>query len=506
MSGELASVREVWAERSTARRGGWDLAYLVYVVLISAVVVVAPALRTAGEVLARPDVLPLLLAPGAPATGVLLAGAAAAGMVLLGGARGPALLSPFLTATLADGPLRRRTVLGRPYARALLVPLLGTLVLAGLVGTTLVEAGTVPLAGLAPWLVGAAGTGLLLGACWLAGELAAPAVRRLLALGVLVATGLLALAGPAGPAALHPLVGGAATAWAGGLLIAGVLAAATGWPLLDRLRGTVLHRQAERWDAASTSAGTGDLAGAAAGYRAAPTLGRRLPAVGGGGLALLYLRRDVVAWLRSPERTGLGALAVVGGAALLTAGGLLVTGLPAVLAIGAGSLVMWLGGGTLVDGLRHAVHTLGAPTLFGQGAEAQALLHALAPLLALLVLGGLGALPVAAAAGVPGVGALLLALAPALLLAPVIVAGRLRDAAKGPLPLALTTPMPTPQGDASLLPLLAWESDALLLQLIATAVIVLAAAAGGAALLAAPLLVLAALLVMARIRLGALRA
>src|SRR5699024_12821792 len=55
------------------------------------------------------------------------------------------------------------------------------------------------------------------------------------------------------------------------------------------------------------------------------------------------------------------------------------------------------------------------------------------------------------------------------LLALVLVAARARDAAKGPMPLSLMTPIPTPQGDLSVLSVLVWQADALLLAMLAGA-------------------------------------
>src|SRR5699024_1187771 len=101
------------------------------------------------------------------------------------------------------------------------------------------------------------------------------------------------------------------------------LATVVGIRLLDRLRGAVLREQAARWESAGTLATTGDLAGAAGGFRPPPTAGRRLPAIGPRPLVLLYARRDAIAWLRSPERLAAGVLAGLVGAALLAVSTLL---------------------------------------------------------------------------------------------------------------------------------------------------------------------------------------
>ena len=271
--------------------------------------------------------------------------------------------------------------------------------------------------------------------------------------------------------------------------------------LLDQLQGAVLREQAARWESASTLATTGDLAGASGEFRAPPSAGRRLPAIGRRPLVLLYARRDAVAWLRSPERQAAGVLAGLASAALLAAS----TQLSGPLAWGAvlaGSLVMWGASSAPVDGIRHGIHTLGAPSLLGQTAAMQVLLHTPAPTVLLGVLGVLGGgagLLLAGGAGEPG--AVLLPT----LLALVMVAGRARDAAKGPMPLSLMTPMPTAQGDLSVIPMLLWQADGLLLALLAgTALALLLPLGTGPTLLGAGTL-LGAMALMTRTRLQALR-
>src|SRR5699024_2577119 len=181
VSASLGPVREVWAQRSRARTRG-DLLYLLYVVAMGAVVLGLPALLSAGRALARGDVLALLLSAGAPPTAIALSLAVAAGLVGLGAVRGPALLPPFFTATLAGGPLPRGRVLRRPFARALLLPLLAGALPAVLVAATLMAAdrtgpGTAALLALA-----GVGLGLLWGGAWSAGQLLRPTPRRLLIL------------------------------------------------------------------------------------------------------------------------------------------------------------------------------------------------------------------------------------------------------------------------------------------------------------------------------------
>lgn len=504
MSASLGPVREVWAQRSRARTRG-DLLYLLYVVAMGAVVLGLPALLSAGRALARGDVLALLLSAGAPPTAIALSLAVAAGLVGLGAVRGPALLPPFFTATLAGGPLPRGRVLRRPFARALLLPLLAGALPAVLVAATLMAAdrtgpGTAALLALA-----GVGLGLLWGGAWSAGQLLRPTPRRLLIL--LVGLGAAIAAAPPLMAVRELARGmwsqsvapsdGQVAAWAVGLVAAGAAGVALCTALLGRLRGTELAAQATRWEAATTSATATDLAGAAGAFRALPAAGRRLRAIGGGPTVLLYARRDAVAWLRMPDRCAGGALAVLLGAVAL-GGAPLLPGPAAWTALLLGALALRTGAGAFVDGIRHGVHTLGAPPLLGQRAGTQLLLHAAAPGLLLVTFGALGGTLVAVVVGGAASGPVMLPVA----VAATVLAARAWEAAKGTMPLALATPIPTPQGDLSVLVMLAWQADAVVVPLLGAAALLLVLPSGpGAVLLTATALVgLLVLLTRRRLR------
>ena len=506
MSASLAPVREVWAQRSRARSGG-DLLYLVYVAAMTLMVVGLPALSWAGTVLARPDVLAILLsAQAAPAaTALSLAGAAC--LVGLGAVRGPALLPPFFTATLVGGPLPRRVVLRRPFARALLLPLLAAVLPAALVAATLIAAGRTEAGAAALLVLAGTGLGMLWGCAWSAGQLLRTPVRRAVILLLGLGAGIAAVPPLRAAAAGETVLEGArawtgpGAAWASGLAAAGAAGLAACTLLLDRLRGSELAAQAARWEAATASAMTTDLAGAAGTYRALPTTGRHLAAIGAGPPALLYARRDAVAWLRTPDRCAGGALGVLLGAAAL-GGAALLSGPQAWAALLIGTLVLRAGAGAFVDGIRHGVHTLGAPTLLGHRAGTQLLLHAIAPLLLLAALGALGGLLVLLAGGGSDAGALVLPLA----IAAVVLLARAWEAAKGTMPLALATPIPTPQGDLSVLVMLAWQADTVVVPLLGAAVLLLVLPSGPAAVLLAAAALLGVLGLLTRRRLQELRA
>jgi hypothetical protein len=502
--------------------GAADLLYLVYLALMTLAVVGVPALRAAGAALARPDVLPLLLREDAPRAAAALALGAAAVLVLAGAVRGPALLPPFFTATLAGSGLPRRRVLRRPFARALLLPLLAAVLPAALVAATLLTAGLAGPGAAASLVLAAAGAGLLWGCAWCAGQLLRPTGRRLLALGLAAGAAVASmlpaeppggLAGaptgdgplgeglPAGGAAGTVGTLGTVGAWGAiGLVAAGAVGVALCTTLLDRLRGPELAAQAARWEMATTTASTMDLAGAAGALRAAPTAARRVPAIGPGPLPLLYARRDAVAWLRTPDRSAGGAVGAVLGAVAL-GGATLLTGPVAWAVLLLGALALWGAAGAFVDGIRHGVHTLGAPQLLGQRAGAQMLLHAAAPLLLLLALAGLGGLAAAAMGGAAGAGPVLLPLATVV----IVLAARAWEAAKGTMPLALATPIPTPQGDLSVLLMLGWHADSVAVPLLAAAALLLVLPLGSPGLLGVAAAGAGLLVLLTRRRLRALQ-
>ncbi|WP_341857049.1 hypothetical protein [Brachybacterium sp. GPGPB12] len=255
-------------------------------------------------------------------------------------------------------------------------------------------------AGAAALLVlGGVGLGLLWGCAWSAGQLLRPSGRRSLALSVGLGAAL-AVVPP--PLAVADAAGGevrdGAGTWSGpetvraaGLAAAGAAGVVLCGALLGRARGVELAAQAARWEAATTTAASTDLAGAAGTFRALPTTGRRLRAIGAGPLAVLYARRDAVAWSRTPDRCAGGALGTALGAVAL-GGAALSAGPTAWAPLALGTLLLRAGAGAFVDGIRHGVHTLGAPPLLGQRAGTQLLLHAIAPGPLLAVLGAFGGL------------------------------------------------------------------------------------------------------------------
>lgn len=426
-----------------------DRLYRVYLVALLTAVVLGPAGWTALVTLDTPTALSLLRSSEAPTLALLAVALAALSAFVLGRTRGPVILSPFRMHLVAGGPRPRRLGLRRPFWTAAALPISAFTLLATLPVVALVRAGD--LTGGLVLGVPALGalSGLLVATCWLAGQVSAGPGLRVLSTGLLVPR------------------------------------------LLDALSGPVLLRQARRWQTATTALGAGEASAAVAAYRPVPQHPRPAGAVRGTSrsMPLLFLTRDLVAALRLHGRLAAGAGAIV--LAVVVAG--MTTLLPGGLwwlAIGLGSGLGYLGLGVLTDGVRHAVEAGAAPALYGVGDLSLVGLHALLPLVAACVLGGLGLLLSILLGGAQWSSALGIA---ALGLA---VAVRIYDAAKPPMPAMLHTPVPTAAGDVSGLVVGLWQVDALLIATLTPVLVaglVLAHGAGAAVLVVvAPALVLVA--------------
>lgn len=455
--------------RTDAPAGSGGTAYRVYVLVLVTVLLVGPSLRGLAVLLAAPglgtvlarDDLPALVAAGAS---LLVWVALAVGTV-----RGPVLASPLRIHVLAGGPRPRRSSLRGLLVTRLLVLVVAAAALGAVPGAALLHLGSAgAIATLATGALTCAGLGGVVAVVWLAGQaLSRRGLRRAANL-VPACAGVVALLLLAGRA----LLPGGWTVPAALLLLLGVLVTGLGLVprLLDRLRGPVLLDQALRWQGATTAGGAGDLAGAAATYRALPVRPGRWRAVGPGGrLVLTFLRRDLVGSARTPVRLLVGAsvllLALVLGVAVAT----LPSG-PSWAGVAVAFALVHLGLGVFSDGFRHAVEAHAAPGLYGIADHHLVGLHAGLPVLLVLVLGAVAGLVCLPLVGAQPVGVLLV-VAGGLF----CVAVRAFDAARGPMPLVLLTPMPTAAGDMSGLMVAAWQADALLVAVVVPTVVTVAA-------------------------------
>jgi hypothetical protein len=518
----VRTIRRARAEG--ASRG--DLVYAVYAGVMVAAIVGFPILRTIVLYLAEPQVSSVLVDAG-PAVSATVFALACAAFTAIGGIRGPAMLSSFLVFAVAGN--------GHPRRRTLLRPVVGAVVSLALLGAALtllpglVLASTGDASLVAAVEFGAAGVlaGVVCGGCWLLGQRASAAVRGWIVGGVLAtwavwaavpgASGMLpwgwfeSLFPSAGPGQIGSVAVGSGSTI--GFALAGLgllaLAAVAAIPvLLDGLRGPALLAQAQRWQTAGTLAFTGDLATAMGEFRAVPRRGRGLAAIGRGGhsrrdgrsrravgsLLAMFARRDLAGSLRTPARFALACAGCLG-FGLLIAVAVGASGAGLWLAACAAAVIGYLALGVWSDGFRHVVEVASAPPLYGLSTLSLLGLHALLPIVGGVLFSLAGVFM--AAAFWAGAGALGPAFAPALAVAALsvllLVLVRIYDSAKGPLPLTLMAPVPTPAGDASALVVAAWQADAVIIACLvvgATAATAAASVPGGIAVAAASAVVL----------------
>ena len=464
-----------------ARSGGYspgNTAYAVYIAVMLTALVLAPLLRLAVVGMAQPAVLAVLQAPGASVVTGAAIGLFFAGMALLGRVRGPVLLSPFLTVAIAGNPFPRRQTLRRSF-------LVSAVILIALVtGAGVIVAAVLATAGYATWASAIAFLAGLLLSCalaavaWLAGQVLPTRRASLLAGAITLVTVATTLAPGAEIIApwgwvslLYPA--GAVPAWAplGALLALAVLAFVCVGPLLDRLSGAAMLAQARRWQLVGIFGATGDLASALAQFRALPQTGRTWSAVRGNHLAVTFLIRDLIGSLRTPARF-VAAAVTLGGAGFLMA--IAIAAAPSVMWLPTltGSILCYLALGVWSDGFRHAIEAAAAAPLYGVRSGRLLLLHSILPVLCVLVFAGAGAV-VSTASGAPVLGVFA-----AITISLFAVTMRIFDSAKGPMPLALLAPVPTPLGDFSGLLVLYWQADAVIITgMVATALTLAAASA-----------------------------
>ena len=461
MNGRSQAAQRIWRARRPRSTG--DRLFLAYMIMMVALVVVAPILRAIWLSATSAAGIALLASPVAPAVAVLVTAVLWASALLLGRDRGPALLPPFLAHALGTSDLSRSDLLRLPLLRAGAIVTAVTTSAATLVGGSLASQGIIGALALGVFVLTGVLVGVIAAVAWLAGQ-ALPRVAVPIALGVLV-LGVLAAFVPAvqpftpwGWVGLaYPSSGGPTPAVVGLVILAAGLVALVP-VLLNRLHLAELIAQAARWESASTFAASLDLSTAAAAYRQRPRLGRRLRAVRAGRpLWATFLVRDAIGALRTPGRLVVGALALAAAGTLLALA--FAPAAPGWLLGALAGLLAFAGLGPLTDGIRHAASVASDLPLYGIGDAHLLAGHALFPLVVLVVV-LLAAVTVCAV--VVGVASLSPALG-SLALGVVALLARIDDALKGPMPPALLTPVPTPAGDLGAAARAAWSVDGVLL-------------------------------------------
>ncbi|WP_159502482.1 hypothetical protein [Microbacterium sp. 18062] len=471
MTGRASAALGIWRARNVRTSG--DRAFLVYMVLMVALVTVAPVARAVWLSVTSAEGIAVFASDAAPGVTVLVVAGLWAGALLLGRDRGPALLAPFPTHALATSDLPRSGTFSGPVLRAgALVTALTTLV-AGLIGGSLMSSGLAAPLGAVMFTAAGALVGVVATVAWLAGQAfpraAVPVALGVLALGAVTAAvpvmqpftpwGWVGLVYP-GSGAPHTL---AALTALTALLVAAVPV------LMNRLGLAELMAQAARWDSATTHATGMDFGAAATMYQGRPHLGRRLRAVRPiRHRSAVFLIRDAIGAVRTPGRLIVGVLALAVAGTLITLA--FAPAMPGWALGAAAGLILFAGLGPLTDGIRHAASVAADLTLYGISDEHLLANHTLFPLAVIVVV--LLAVVVVCSI-VAGIGAAA-PLASSLALGLLALIARVSNALKGPLPPALLTPIPTPMGDLGAAVRMTWALDGVLL----------AASAGAAAALA----------------------
>lgn len=476
-SSGLNALRTIYRHREDAPLAT-DVSYIVYATLLVLLIVGFPITRTLVILLSSPEMLTVLRAPATEQVVSLAFGAILVLLVAVGSVRGPVLLPPFFVTLLASTSTPLSRTLSRTLASANFFVLAGLLYCGVVVSAVRVFGGGFALFSGIEFVVACVLFAIFASGFWLAGQaLGRHAWALVVGMAIVIAGSALV-----GPILAFTPWGWLGAVWSGdhtwsalalvALTVLAIVSLLLLPVVLNSLSGEALLHQAQRWQAASIAAATGDLATALGRYRAVPRIGRRCKAVGRGGTWVRFLRANTVGAIRTPVRF-VGGLAMLTSAFALLSVSLVPGPVPVWLlgatAAGAG----YLGCGVLVDGFRYCAVSAGAPPLYPHSAMQQYALHLTFPLL-LTTIAALVGFWIAMWFGVPNH-----ALLVGLLVAPLIVVARAFDSAKGAPPLLLmSSPVPTPAGDPTILFLFAWQADALLIVTVSTGVIVSLASTG----------------------------
>jgi hypothetical protein len=507
----FAQARAVLVARGSARTVG-SSAMRAYLVLFIILIVVIPVVRALVVALSAPLSISLITAETTPAVVAVGAVALVLAAGCVGSTRGAIVPRPAFVHFVVQSPLSARVTLRWPLVAAHILTAAAFATAAAVVCGALAVAGLTvnPLAATL-FIAAAAAYGMLLVAAWLAGQASASVrVGAWIALGAtVVASAVIAVSGGATEvaewmrAATETVATGDVVLTTVGLavsiVIAWVCAAGTS-ALLARLRSTELMTQGQIWASAGVMARTGDVRGSLERIRMPARHRPRRVGLRNGCLAWLIVKRDATGTVRHPIRLGIGICSALLAGVLVA---LALSGGPAIGAfIGAVSgMLGYLSAGAFTDGVRAHADNIGAPALFGTAAHPLAMLHLVFPAIVSCVVVKAGA--ILAFASVHSVLPIALIAAPVFAL--VMVALRGVSAVKGPLPVTLLLPVPTPVGDVSILFALAWSFDGLLIALSLGACLALGVATSVPALVLSAAVLLSAFAIWGRKRLQRLR-
>lgn len=466
MTSRATAAIAIWRDRNVRTTG--DHAYVVYMVLMVALVTVIPVARAVWLSVISAEGIAVVASPAAPGVTTLVVAVLWAGAMLLGRDRGPALLPPFPTHAFATSDLSRSDTFRGPVLRAGAVVTALTAAVAGMIGVGLGSSGLVDPLGAGVFVAAGALVGVIATVAWLAGQVfpraAVPIALGILALGaVTAAIPVIQPYTPWGWVGLAYPGGGSGVPLAALTALTAVLVAAVP-VLMNRLGVAELTAQAARWDSATTHATGMDFGAAATIYQGRPHLGRRLRAVRPiRRRPAVFLIRDAIGAVRTPGRLMVGVLAVAAAGTLLTLA--FAPAMPGWALGAAAGVILFAGLGPLTDGIRHAASVAGDFPLYGVSDEQLLASHALFPLSVTVVVLLAVVVVCSVAAGIAAAAPIVSSLALGLL----ALIARASNAVKGPFPPALLTPIPTPMGDLGAAVRLTWALDSMLLVALAGA-------------------------------------
>lgn len=467
---EAAALRR--ARRMLRDRAGRpdlrETLFRVYAAVIVAIVVVFPVVRAVFIFLSVPAGIEFLAeSVGAEIWSIVFAGATVV-LAATARVRGPVVPAQPYLMTVVGSPLARALTLRRPFLQSTALVLAVVLALGGLYLGVALVAGIPTPAEAVLFAVGVLVGGAALAVVWAGAQ----SPYRRIVVSVVTAAAVVqiavALLSPAVAAWITPW-GWSGTLWAAvhatdavgavlalGLLAVVTVAGTTVVPhLLRRLPFAELDAQSRRWAAVGALAASGDVRTAVDRMKTPPRRGRTRRAMRAGGPVSGILRRDLRGLGRAPGRTAAGL--VITAAAAAAIGLVSGRGEGVQLPLAVAALALYFSVGMLADGLRAFTASIGGASPYGIPPQRQARAHLLVP----ASFGVLAAVVGAAVATAWG-GSIAAAAWSALVVLFAVVM-QLFAGAKGQLPVALLMPVPTPVGDLSVLGVLLWLADAIVI-------------------------------------------
>lgn len=422
-----------WAIRTTPSPG--EMAYIAYCVVLVGLIVGAPVVRAIWILLAEPPVFAVVMSPIAQS---LLA---AAVLVLLASVcaawSAPVVRRGFLASVLADSAIRYSRSFRTPVMLWMLAAIAVCVGSAAVFFSVLWALGAIDAVGFACALAGALGVAIT---AWAAAILTQSSARfgAFAALILTSAAVGLALGRPTWAVGLlwSPL-------WAVVMLTMAFALGIWAVPRINRLRPTDITAASLRRDAATTGFVLMESDDVARAMRDLPTAGRHWPATPRLPIVLALPYAALIGAARTPARFVRGVLCI--------SMGYVVAGLaPSVWLVGIAVTLVYLGLGSVTDGLRNAADVVRSAPAYGVSDVRLFTSHALLP----LAVAGILAPLAFTTGGLSG-------FATALVCTIAAVAARAFAALTPMAPLSLLIPIPTPVGDMAAMMRLVWAVQGL---------------------------------------------